>query len=172
MMQQTRKMSEILKEMSERLFRRPNDTPTSEAAHIALMFANFAWNESVGMEHPRNSYRSAWESIEADNPELWSELKSNDVDSMIDELVVFKKQHYPDDLRRILLCGIPNSKIHVEWLAAVKPGVDSKWEMHLYFLVRMGERVKAIQYLRQTRRMSRQDAANKVLSIAAEFGMT
>lgn len=171
MMQQARKMSEILKEMSERLFRRPDDSPSSEAAHIALMFANFAWNKSVGMVHPRNSYRSAWESIEADNPELWSELKSNDVDAMIDELVEFKKQHYPDDLRRILVCGIPNNKIHVEWLAAVKPGVDSKWEMYLYYLVRMGERVKAIQYLRQTRRMSRQDAANKVLSIAAEFGM-
>ena len=66
------------------------------------MFANIAWNETVSLGHARKGYRSAWEMIEAENPELWSEFKSNDVDAMIDELVQFKKQHYPDDQRRIL----------------------------------------------------------------------
>jgi hypothetical protein len=109
--------------------------------------------------------------IEAENPELWSEFKSNDVDAMIDELVQFKKQHYPDDQRRILTCGIPDGKVRVEWLAAAAPGVDSQWEMQLYGLVRTGEREMAIQFLRETRRMSRNDAARKVAAVAAELGL-
>src|SRR5215204_4982576 len=99
MPEQARKLSEIMKEMSETLLRNPGGVPSSEAAHVALMFANIAWNETVGLVHARNGYRSAWESIEAESPEMWSEFKSNDVDAMIDELVQFKKEHYPDDQR-------------------------------------------------------------------------
>jgi hypothetical protein len=168
---QPRKMSEILKEMSERLLRNPGGVPSSEAAQFTLMFANIAWNETVGLGHPREGYRSAWETIEADNPEMWSELKSNDVDAMIDELVQFKKQHSPDDQRRILTCGMIDGRIHVEWLAAVAPGIDSKSEMRLYGLVRTGERETAIQFLRETRRMSHKDAAKKVAAVAAELGI-
>ena len=168
---QPRKMSEIMKEMSERLLRNPSGVPSAEAAHVALMFANIAWNETVGLGHARNGYRSAWESIEAENPEMWSEFKSNNVDAMIDELVQFKKQHYPDDQRRVLSCGIPDGKVRVEWLPEVAPGVDSKWEMNLYGLVKTGEREKAIRFLQETRRMARNDAAKKVLAVAAEFGI-
>ena len=165
------KMSEIMKEMSQQLLRNPAGVPSSEAAHLALMFANIAWNETVGLVHARESYRSTWEEIEAENPEMWSEFKSNDVDAMIDELVRFKEQRYPDDRRRILTCGIPDGKIRVEWLDAAATGVDTKWEMRLYGLVRSGEREKAIQFLQETRRMSRNDAAKKVIAIAAELGV-
>ena len=44
---QPRKLSEIMKEMSERLLRNPGGVPSSEAAHVALFFANVAWSESV-----------------------------------------------------------------------------------------------------------------------------
>src|SRR6185312_10990833 len=108
MSQQPRKMSEIMKEMSETLLREPDAAHSSEAAHVALMFANVAWNEAVGLGHAREGYRSAWEVIEAENPELWNEFKSTDVAAMLDELVAFKKKHYPHDLRRILTCGIPH----------------------------------------------------------------
>jgi hypothetical protein len=164
-------MSEILKELSERLLRSPGAVPSPEAAQAALMFANIAWNETVGLGYSRESYRSAWETIEADNPEMWSEFKSNDVGAMIDELVRFKQTHCPDDHRRILTCGILDGKASVEWLAAVAPGVDTKWEMRLYGLVRTGEREKAIEFLRETRRMSHNDAARKVAAVAAELGM-
>ena len=97
MTHQTKKMSEIMKEISERLLRHPDAAHSSEAAHVALMFANIAWNETVGLGHARKGYHSAWEMIEAENPELWNEFKSNDIDAMIDELVQYKKTHYPDD---------------------------------------------------------------------------
>ena len=170
-MQPPRKLSEVIKEMAERLLRNPEGEPSSEAMHVALMFANFAWNEAVGLGYPRAGYRRAWEQIEAHNPDLWAEFKSNDVDGLIDELVRFKAQTYPDDRRRILTCGIPNGNIRVEWLPAAPPGVDSGWEMRLYGLVRTGEREKAIQFLRETRRMSGKEAAKKVAAVAVELGI-
>ena len=168
---QPRKMSEIMKEMAERLLRHPSEVPSSEAAHVALFFANAAWNESIGVAHSRDSYRSVWETIEAGNPELWNEFKSNDINAMIDELVQYKKTHYPDDQRRILTCGIPDGKVRVEWLNAAAPGVDAKWEMRLYGLVRTGEREKAIRFLQETRGMSHKQAAKRVAGVAAELGM-
>lgn len=171
MTDQPRKMSEILKEMAERLLRDPAGVPSSEAAHVALMFAKIAWNETVGLPHNREGWRRAWQSIEAENPGLWTELKSTDVDAMIDALVQFKREHYPDDQRRILTCGIPDKRVRVDWLAAAGPGVDSHSEMQLYGLVRTGQREKTKQFLRETRRMSRSDAARKVLAVAAELGI-
>src|SRR4051812_376976 len=171
MPEQARKLSEIMKEMSERLLRNPGGVPSSEAAHVALFFANVAWNESVGLNQARDGYRNVWETIEAENPELWNEFKSNDVNAMIDELVLYKQTHYPEDRRRILTCGIPDGKVRVEWLNAAAPGVDSKWEMQLYGLVRTGAREKAIRFLQDTRRMTRSEASQRVTQIAAEFGM-
>ena len=172
MTQENRKMSEIMKEMGERLLRKPGDTVSSEAAHVALMFANFAWNEAVGIVHPRKSYRSAWEQIEAENPQMWSDFKSTDVDAMMDDLIQFKKHHYPDDRRRILVCGTTDEgKVHVEWLNPAGPGVDASWEMRLYGLVRTGAREQAIQFLRETRQMSRQEAEKKLKAVASDLGL-
>ncbi len=90
---------------------------------------------------------------------------------MIDELVRYKKTHYPEDRRRILTCGIPDGKIRVEWLNAAAPGVDSKWEMRLYGLVRTGKREEAMRFLQETRRMTRNEASKRVSEIAAELGI-
>jgi hypothetical protein len=60
----------------------------------------------------------------------------------------------------------------VEWLKAAAPGIDSKWEMRLYGLVRTGEREKAIQFLQETRGISRNQASIRVAQVAAELGMT
>ena len=109
----------MLKEMSEVLLRDPRKPPSSEAAHVALFFANMAWNECVGLDQARESYRNVWEEIEADNPTLWNEFKSNDIDAIIDELAQYKQEHFPDDQRRILTCGIPDGSVRVEWLPAI-----------------------------------------------------
>ena len=79
---------------------------------------------------------------------------------------------FPDDQRRILTCSTtPQSTLRVEWLAPAAPGVDSRWEMQLFGLVRTGEQERAIQFLRESRGMSRKDAAKKVAAVAAEFGI-
>ncbi len=169
---QQRKMSEIMKEMGQTLLRDPNGEPSSEVAHAALMFANIAWNECVGMDTAREGYRSAWEKFEASNPSVWHEFKSNDIDAMIDGLVQYKKARYPDDRRRILVCGMVESgNVHVEWLNPAAPGVDCKWEMRLYGLVRTGKRAEAIRFLRETRGMSAKEAAKRIAQVAVELGM-
>src|SRR5262249_37769499 len=166
MPEQARKLSEIMKEMSETLLRNPSGVPSSEAAHVALFFANVAWNESVGLDHARDGYRNVWETIEAENPALWDEFKSSDVNAMIDELIRYKKAHSAEAGGRILTGGTPAGKVGVEWLTPAAPGVDSKWEMQLYGLVRTGQKDKAIRFLQDTRRMTRSEAAKRVKQIA------
>jgi hypothetical protein len=53
----------------------------------------------------------------------------------------------------------------------VAPGVDSKWEIRLYGLVRTGQGETAIWFLIETRCLSRNDAAKKVAAVAAELGI-
>ncbi len=165
------KMSEILTEMSETLLRNPYAVPSSEAAHVALLLATVAWNESVGLDNYRDGYRKVWEKLETENPALWNEFTTGDINALIGILARYKITHYPHDRRRILASGIPDGQIHVEWLNPAAPGVNSKWQMRLYGLVRAGERAKAIQLLRENGRMSRSDALNRVEQIAAELGM-
>ena len=168
---QPRKLSEIVKEMSQSLLRHPRRVPSAEAAHVALLFAHVAWNESVGLDHTRDGYRNVWEAIEDENPALWDEFKSNDISAMIDGLVRYKEAHYPDDRRRILVCGMVPGKVHVEWLNPAAAGVDSRWEMQLYGLVRTGQRDKAVRFLQDTRRLTRSEASKRVAQVAAELGM-
>ena len=168
---QPRQLTKIMKEMAETLLRNPRSVPSAEAVQIALFFANVAWNESVGMDNSRENYQNVWDAKEAENPALWNEFKWNDIDRMIDELVWYKKAHYPHDRRRILTCGILDTKVRVEGLPPVAPGVDSKWEMRLYGLVRTGKGGKAERFLLMTQRISTKEAATRVAQIAAELGI-
>lgn len=146
-------MSDIMKEMSERLFRNPNIAHSSEALHVSLFFANVAWNECVGLGAEREACCNVWQAIEAEKPDLWDELKSKDIDAMIDELVEYKKARFPDDRRRILICGgTSEATIRVEWLPPAAPGVDVKWETQLYGMVRTGMEKEAIRFLKKTRK--------------------
>lgn len=166
-----RKMSDIMHEMSHRLLRNQAVPPSPEAASVALLFAHVAWNECVGLVHARDGYRNVWEAIEADNPKLWQELKSREIDPLVDELVKYKQKHYGSDRRRILVCGIVDGKIRVEWLPPAGPDIDVKWETQLYGLVRSGDASGAIRFLQRTRHLSRIHAARRVAKIAAELGM-
>ena len=158
--------------MLERLLRDPQAVPSSEALHVALFLANVAWNECVGVDGERDACHTVWQQIEAEKPDLWDELKSRDIDGMIDELVEYKKAHYPDDRRRILICGgTPHGTIRVEWLPPAAPGVDSKSEMQLYALVRTGKDKEAIRLLKRTRKLSQHEAMLEVATIRMKCGM-
>jgi hypothetical protein len=171
MTDQARNMSEIIKEMSQLVLRHRRKVPSSEATHVAVFFANAVWNESVGLAGSRENYCHVWETVEAENPELWIEFKSNDINAMIDELVKYKKAHHPNDRRRILVCGIHQSSVRVEWIPEVAPGVDSRWEMALYGLIRAGAREEAIRVIQEMRGVSRGEAETRVNVVEASLPM-
>jgi hypothetical protein len=126
----------------------------------------------VGLGAERERTKNIWQTIEAENPNLWDELKSRDVDAMVDELVEYKKAHFPDDQRRILACGgTDHSTIRVEWLPPAAPGVDVKWETQLYGIVRSGATEEAVRFLQRTRKMSRSEAVMRVATIRRQLGM-
>ena len=167
-----RKMSDILKEMLDRLFLDPEAAHSTEAAHVALFFANLAWNECTGLGVEREQAKSIWQSVEANNPKLWDELKSRDIDGMIDELVEYKKTHFPDDLRRILFCGgTEHGTVRVEWLQPAAPGVDVRWETQLYGIVLCGQDEESVRFLQRTRNMSAVEARIMITKCATDLGM-
>jgi 1,6-anhydro-N-acetylmuramate kinase len=91
---------------------------------------------------------------------------------MIDELVEYKKAHYPNDRRRTVICGgTPHGTIRVEWLPPAAPGVDVKWETRLYGMVRGGFEEEAVRFLKRTRRMSQNEAMREVARIRKQLGM-
>jgi len=167
-----RKLSEIMKEMAETLLRDSRRVPSAEAVQVALLFVQVAWNECVGLDRARDRCRNIWEPLAAKKPALWNEFKATDVNAMIDGLVQYKKTHFPDDRRRILTCGMMNETVRVEWMPPAAPDVDSRWEMQLHGLVRLGQREQAIQFLRDTRSMSRREAEKQVNKLAADLGLS
>ena len=98
------------------MIRNPKAAHSSEAVHVALFFANLAWNECVGLgaEGADQEHLAVHRSRE---PETLGRIEVEDIDGMVDELVEYKKAHFPDDQRRILACGgTDHSTIRVEWL--------------------------------------------------------
>jgi len=167
-----RKLSDMMQEMMEQLLRDPQAVLSAEASHVALFLANIAWNECVGLGGEREGYHNVWQAIEAEKPDLWDELKSRDIDAMIDELVEYKKTHFPDDRRRILTCGgTLEGTIRVEWLPPAAPGVDAKWETQLCGMVRTGAEKEAIRFLKKTRKMSRNEARREIAKTRMQLGM-
>jgi len=164
-----RKLSEIMQEMLRLLLRDPNEAPSWEATHVAIFLASAAWNESVGTRFDRSSYHKAWEAREAKDPALWDELKSTDTDAMLEELVEYKKSHYPHDGRQIVTCGTVDGGIHVEWLAPTGSKEAKNWRMQLYGLVRTGQRKEAVRFLQTSLGISRNEARRQVMEIAREF---
>lgn len=91
---------------------------------------------------------------------------------MIDELVEYKKSHFPDVQRRILSCGgTSRSTVRVQWLPQAAPGVDVKWETQLYGMVLAGFAEGAVRFLQKTRKLSPAEATMMVKQVAKELGV-
>ena len=109
-------MSEILKEMALSTLVRPQAIPSSEAASAALLLSHVAWNRANGDKIVDTAYRSVLADMEDSKPDFWKELKSNDPDAIIVELIAYKKRHYPQDSRKVAACSTINDKVRVEWI--------------------------------------------------------
>lgn len=108
-----RKMSEIMKQLALLSFRDPQGAPSSEAAQAALLFAQVAWNRSLGYEMP--PYKELLGVFLRSNPNLWLELKSRDAEALIETMQRAKEQHYLADRRIVVVCGMRDGNVHIEW---------------------------------------------------------
>jgi hypothetical protein len=111
-----RKLSEIIKEMAMRLLKKPDAASSEPAAMAALMLAGAAWNSTVGDNVMRDQYRKLVEQIDWSGVTPWSELRSDDTEQLIAELVEYKRERYPNDLRRIVATEkSPEGNVRVHW---------------------------------------------------------
>ena len=107
------KMSEIMKELALMSFRNPQAIPSSEAAHAALLLAQVAWNRTLG--HDTEAYKELLKAFLRSNPNLWSELRSRDAEALIETMRQAKEQRYSADRRVVVVCGMREQSVHVEW---------------------------------------------------------
>ena len=108
-----RKMSEIMKELALLCFRDPEAIPSSEAVHAALLFAQVAWNRVLGQDMA--GYKEVLKAFLHSNPNLWSELRSRDAETLIETMRQAKELRFPADRRVVVVCGMREGNIHVEW---------------------------------------------------------
>lgn len=114
---QERKLSEIIKEMAHLLLKNPSIPPTEPASAAVLLLAGAAWNIAVGDENLPDNHCKVIEQIDWGNVKPWEELRSNDTDWLIAELVEYKQKRFPDDLRLIMGSEMtPQGNFRVHWV--------------------------------------------------------
>ena len=160
------KLSGIVKELAESVFRDPRTVPSSEAAHVALLLVHVAWNRALGQPLPEAQYRPMLEVLEQTNPELWNELADSNVERMIDHLEALKRARYPQDDRVIQVCGMRGGNVHVEWYDGKDVrDADAIATQHLtraLELVMSGDDAEAVKHLCQTAGMSPKEARRQI----------
>lgn len=110
------KLSERLKEIALSALRDPEAVPSSAAAHAALLFAHVGWNRALG--HLGGGYETILHGVTGGREDFWSELRSADPEVLIEAAREAELAKYPDDRRVVLVCGIPDGRVHVEWCEA------------------------------------------------------
>ncbi len=109
------KLSAIILELAQTAFAKPKAIPSSEAAHAALLFAQVAWNRELGRE--TEGYQDLLKVFVRSNPKLWSELSSRDPETLIKTMSQIKARRYSEDIRVIIVSGMRDGNVHVEWCA-------------------------------------------------------
>jgi hypothetical protein len=94
----------------------PEGVPSGEAAHASLLLAHVAWERAARPSTRRPDYHPVLRQFEASNPNMWQELKSSDSETLIGSLITYKRIHYPNDDRQIVVCGMRGDNVRVEWI--------------------------------------------------------
>ena len=112
-----KKMSDLMLALAEEVLAKPAAQSSREAIAAGLLLANVAWNRAVvaadGLAH---DYRKVLMELRKNNPNCPFELKSQDYETLIAELMSMKQQRHSGDNRIIVVCGItPEDNVRVEW---------------------------------------------------------
>ena len=120
-------MSAIILEMAVRVLGQPSEKTSPEGVAAALLLAHVAWNRAVD---PRvgdqiGAYRKVLKRLAESNPNFVRELKSPDIEALIQELAELKLALHPTDDRIIYLCGLTERRtVRVEWRRRGIEGVN------------------------------------------------
>jgi len=102
--------------MAMRLLNMPDAAASEPATMAVLMLAGAAWNSAIGDNAMREQHRKLIEQIDWSGVTPWSELRSDDTERLIAELVEYKLEHYPNDLRRVVATEMsPEGNVRVHW---------------------------------------------------------
>jgi hypothetical protein len=111
-----RKLSEIIEEMALRLLKDPEAGSSEPATMAILMLAGAAWNCAIGDNVMRDKNRDQIDQIDWEDVAPWEELRSSDTEQLISELIDYKREHYPNDLRRVVATEMsPEGNVRVHW---------------------------------------------------------
>jgi hypothetical protein len=111
-----RKLSEIIKEMALRLLKDPEASSSEPATMAVLMLAGAAWNSAIGDNVMREKHRELTDQIDWEGVTPWEELRSGDPERLIAELVDYKREHHPNDLRNVVAIEMtPEGNVRVHW---------------------------------------------------------
>jgi hypothetical protein len=79
----------------------PDGFHSRPATEAALVLASAAWNSIVDDSAPRDQDQMVTQ-IDWKGVTPWAEFCSNDTERLFAELVEYKREHYPNDFRRIV----------------------------------------------------------------------
>jgi hypothetical protein len=110
------KLSDLLMEMAGSILRNPNRTPSEPSMAASIGLATAAWNASVLKADAHKLAEAASNDIDWEGMTPWSEHRSGDVRALVDVLVAYKRKHFPDDEREVLIAELsPNGNLRVHW---------------------------------------------------------
>jgi len=109
------KLSEIVLQLALTILKDPQEPPSSEVAHAALLFVHIAWNRSLGDSSAFSNYEKILEQFEKSNPLFWDEFQEKTALKIINRLIDQKNRQFFDDKRKIKVCGMLKGNVHVEW---------------------------------------------------------
>lgn len=97
-----RKLSDIIIEMASSLLAAPQRAPSEPATKACLILAGAAWNRALGDRDASRQGLGLIEQIDWGEVLPWSEMRSDEPPELLDELVVYKRKHHPEDHRRVV----------------------------------------------------------------------
>jgi hypothetical protein len=87
-----------------------------QAMSLCVALASSAWNQAVGLLHNHPQILQIIQEIQADDPNVWNDMRSTDWREIHNTMISYKLRHYPDDRGKIAKYGYLNGKVHIEYV--------------------------------------------------------
>ena len=119
-----RKLSEIIIEIAKIGFKAAfrDQDPVPVTSHILMMLAVEAWNREIrsGLVQTATQLNKTLEKMRAElsltQSDFQTQFISTDWETILEMMRVYKRNHFPDDTRRIVACAYtPRETLRVVW---------------------------------------------------------